>query len=132
MRVCEIPAGLLAAALLSSAGALGQTPHWIWHSFTNAAPAREEIVYFRKTFRTPPLLWNARLTVAADNEAVVFLNGVSVATCLGPDRPVRAEVSVRLHQGENVIAARARRRAGSGGLLVQLNLGGQTNLVSDA
>lgn len=116
---------LLFSLLLFSAR--GQTPQWIWHSDTNA-----NTVFFRKTFRTPPLLWNARLTVSADDRAEVFLNGVSVAHCTDWRNPSRGEVSVRLNQGENVIAVKAENASGPAGLLVHLNLGGQTNIVSDA
>jgi len=112
--------------------AFGQTPHWIWHTTTNAASGAGDAVYFRKTFRTPPLTWNARLAVSADDEAEVFLNAVPVATCRRWSEPARAEVSVRLNQGENVLAVRARNRSGTAGLLVHLNLNGQTNVVSDA
>src|SRR5688572_16442367 len=83
-----------------------QTPEWIWHPNTNAS-----LVHFRKSFRTPPLLWNARLTVSSDDSAEVFLNGVSVARCSDYKNPVRSEVSVRLNQGENVIAVRGENRS---------------------
>src|SRR6185295_7662224 len=128
---CRQPGLLLAGGLLMGGWATAQSPQWIWQSLTNPPASHAEVVYFRKTFRTPPLLWNARLTAAADAEAEVFLNGISVASCSRPDRPLRAEVSVRLHQGENVVAVRARHASGRGALLVQLNLGGQTNIVSD-
>jgi putative heme-binding domain-containing protein len=104
-----------------------QTPQWIWTD-TDAA----QTVFFRKTFRTPPLIWNSRLTLAVDDHAEIFLNGVSIGECRGPQQPIRTEVTVRLNQGENVIAVRAENRFGPAGLLVQLNLGGQTNLFSDA
>jgi len=67
----------LAAVGLRSAS--GQTPQWIWHAETNASAGAVRPVYFRKTFRTPPLTWNARLAVSADDEAEVFLNAVPVA-----------------------------------------------------
>src|SRR6185503_11439183 len=75
---------------------------------------------------------NARLAVSADDEAEVFLNSVAVANCRRWSEPARAEVSVRLNQGENVLAVRARNRSGDAGLLVHLNLNGQTNVFSDA
>ena len=117
--------------LCGTAPVSAQTPDWIWDS--PAAPQAEgrRVLFFRKTFRTPPLLWNARLTAAADDSADVFLNGVLVAKCERWDRPVRAEVTVRLNQGENVLAVAARNEAGPGGLLVHLNLGGETTVVSD-
>src|SRR5688572_26763499 len=94
-----------------------QTPHWIW-SGTNASRSSEQTVLFRKTFRTPPLIWNSRLTAAADDSAEIFLNGVSVGKCVGPQDPMRAEVTVRLNQGENVLAVRAANRGELAGLLV--------------
>jgi putative heme-binding domain-containing protein len=106
-----------------------QNPQWIWDGNTNNSAG--STVFFRRTFRTPPLTWNARLAVSADDEAEVFLNSVPVVTCRQWNEPARAEVSVRLNQGDNVIAVRARNASGDAGLLVQLNLNGQTNLVSD-
>jgi putative heme-binding domain-containing protein len=124
MFFCLVVGGLCSA--------YGQSPQWIWHAETNASASTGQTVYFRKTFRTPPLTWNARLSVSADDEAEVFLNSVSVAACRQWREPARAEVSVRLNQGENVLAVRARNRSGESGLLVHLNLNGQTNVVSDA
>ncbi len=120
---------ILFALLLCNAAAsiLAQTPDWIWHANTNA-----QSVFFRKSFRTPPLLWNARLTVSADDSAEVFLNGVSVARCTDYKNPIRSEVSVRLNQGENVIAIHGENKSGNAGLLVHFNLNGQTNLISDS
>jgi putative heme-binding domain-containing protein len=111
---------------------LAQVPEWIW----SAGPVADnagDVRWFRRVFRTPPYTWNARLTVSADASAEVFLNGKPVAVCERWDRPLRAEVSVNLHQGENVLAVRARAAAGRAGLLVHLNLGGANNdlVVSD-
>jgi putative heme-binding domain-containing protein len=106
-----------------------QTPEWIW-----AADQSATEVWFRKPFQTPPYTWNARLTVAADDEAQVFLNGKPVATCTDWREPVRAEVSVKLNQGPNVLAVHARNRQGRAGLLVHLNMGGDgtRQIVSDS
>jgi len=72
--------------LCGAAPVSAQTPNWIWDS--PAAPQVEgrRVLFFRKTFRTPPLLWNARLTAAADDSADVFSDGVLVATCERWDR----------------------------------------------
>src|SRR5690349_2167465 len=83
------------------ASANAQTASWIWHPQTNLPTAGEQVVYFRKTFRTPPLLWISRLTVAADDSADVYLNGVQVGRCESFEQPIRTEVTVRLNQGEN-------------------------------
>jgi putative heme-binding domain-containing protein len=120
---------LLVALLFASAVfAQAQVPQWIWiDGVTNGAAT----VFFRKTFRTPPLTWNARITVAADDSAEVFLNGVLIGECRGPQQPMRSEVSVRLNQGENVVAVRSVNKSGAAGLLVDLNLLGKTNVFSD-
>ena len=123
---------LLAISMLlaSSGWSLAQTPEWIWHGETNVST-----VYFRKVFRIPPQTWNSRLTVAADDRAEIFLNGVLVARCTNWRHPSRSEVTVRLNQGENVIAVKAENRNTAGdarGLLVHLNVGGELNFVSDA
>jgi hypothetical protein len=49
-----------------------------------------------------------------------------------PDRSVRMETTVRLHQGENVIGIRAEHPRGVGAVLVHLTLGGVKTIVSDA
>lgn len=134
-------AAFLFTALFSALVCRAQTPDWIWHGDTNAST-----VYFRKAFRIPPQTWNSRLTVAADDRAEIFLNGVLVARCTDWRHPSRSEVTVRLHQGENVIAVKAVSREGertrepvqkaaadnSRGLLVHLNVGGNLNFVSDS
>jgi putative heme-binding domain-containing protein len=119
---------LLALFFVLAAGA--QTPEWIW--FGEASQTNATTIYFRKTFRTPPLIWNSRLTVSADDQAEVFLNGISVAKCIDWQQPSRSEVTVRLNQGENVIAVKAQVKEGARGLLVHLNLAGEVNLVTDS
>ena len=122
-----------AGASLRCAGA-ALRPEWIWHRAGTNSPAASELLFFRKTFRTPPYMWNARLTASADDAAEVFINGHRVASCARWDQPVRAEVSMKLNQGENVMAIRASNREGAGGVLLHLNLGGseQAQLVTDA
>ncbi len=129
-RVCQA-VRLVGAILLSGlCPVVAQTPQWIWHSNGTPGPGATS-VYFRKSFRTPPLLWNARLTGTADDGAEIFLNGLLVARCDRWDRPIRAEVTVRLNQGENVLGVRAWNTNGLAGLLVQLGLGGETNVITD-
>ncbi len=45
---------------------------------------------------------------------------------------MRNELSVRLNQGENVIAVKGENRQGPAGLLVHFNINGQTNILSDS
>ena len=112
-----------------------QTAEWIWSAApamaTGAAP---EVRWFRKPFRTPPYTWNARLSVVASDAAEVYLNGRLVVTCSQAGEPARAEVSMNLIQGDNLLAIRAVHRAGPAALLVHLNLGGTETrqVMSDA
>lgn len=121
-------------ALISTAFGQNPTPEWIWAPPAPQTDTSSETVWFRHTFRTPPYNWNARLTAVADGTAEVFLNGKRVAMCDQPAQPVRAEVSMNLNQGENLIAIRATRRTTPGALLVHLNLGGTETrqVLSDA
>lgn len=105
--------------------AFAQEPLWIWGDPATPATAENPSTrWFRKSFRTPPYTWNARLTVAADDSATVYLNGREVVACSQPGQPARAEVSMNLNQGENLLAVRVDNRSGPAGLLVHLHLGG--------
>lgn len=128
----------LKSLLLGLLGVLGtwaraETPHWITWTNGPVPAGTAETLHFRRTFRTPPYNWNARLTVAADAAAEVLLNGRPVARSEQPDQPVRAEVSVNLNQGDNVLAVRVSRTGGPPALLLHLNLGGTETreIVSD-
>ncbi len=116
-------AAVVAVHVVATQGAEAPTPQWIWASGSRGSSSTGT-VWFRRTFQTPPFTWNARLTVVADDQADVFLNGHPVAACRQPGEPIRAEVSMRLNQGNNVLAVRARNESGPAGLLVHLNLGG--------
>ncbi len=115
-------------------------PQWIWPAPRDTNTPAPATAWFRQTFTTPPYTWNARLTAVADGTAEVFLNGRKVAACDQPGQPVRAEVSMNLNQGPNLIAVHAIRRPPTpdgpspGGLLVHLNLGGTETrqIVSDS
>jgi putative heme-binding domain-containing protein len=111
-----------------------ENPHWIWaRGAAGTGVSTNSEVWFRREFRSPTGTWNARLTVAADDTAEIFLNGKPVATCVAPGQPVRAEVSMNLHHGSNLLAARVLNRQGAAGLLVHLNMGGSETreLISD-
>jgi putative heme-binding domain-containing protein len=129
--VGRVRAALTTLVVLTSTPSFAaDTPQWIWSTNSDAEP---QTVWFRKVFPTPPYMWNARLTLSADDEAEVFLNGKPVAVCTDWNQPVRAEVSMRLHHGTNVLGVRARNREGPGGLLVHLNMGGAESqqVISD-
>lgn len=124
--------GWLVAVLLEGLFARAQSaesvdpegPEWIWAHPSTTPDDPVETVWLSHRFQTPPYTWNAKLAVVADDAAEVWLNGKLVATCSGPERAVRAEVSMKLVQGDNLLAIRARNRSGPSGVLVQLSLGG--------
>ena len=129
------PRRFCCAALISAAvfavHALAQTPEWIWGSTS----AETETRYFRKSFTVPPGIQRARLSVAADNNAEVRLNGKVVARNNGWDRPSSVTLNA-LATGPALLEVTARNAGGSAGLLVRLDLvkkeGRPEVVVSDA
>lgn len=115
---------LVFLAVTARASAQSPAPEWISGPTASPGNAFAETVWFRHAFRTPPYTWNARLTAVSDGTAEIFLNGKRVATCDQPSQPVRAEVSMNLQQGENLIAVRTTRPTEPASLLIHLNLGG--------
>jgi len=115
---------LLFFAFVTTAFAQSPTPEWIGLNPADHAATAPDTLYFRRAFRTPPYTWNARLTAVTDGTAEIYLNGKRVAACDQPSQPVRAEVSMNLNQGENLLAVRTTHRTQPGALLIHLNLGG--------
>jgi putative heme-binding domain-containing protein len=115
---------LVFLAVVARVPAQSPAPEWISAPSATPGNAFSENVWFRHAFRTPPYTWNARLTAVTDGTAEIFLNGKRVATCDQPSQPVRAEVSMNLQQGENLIAVKTTRRQEPASLLIHLNLGG--------
>lgn len=121
-----LPLTLLCSALQA------EDPVWIWsHPPPQPSPTPpQEVVLFRHAFTTPPFTWNARLTVVATHHTEVFLNGKPVAQSSRPDQIARAEVSMHLHQGPNLLAVRSttppptNSNPTPAGILIHLNLGG--------
>src|SRR2546425_6620580 len=106
-------------SLLLPLAASGENPNWIWHNNHGAAPKPDEVRYFRRTFQSPATPSRALLTVAADDEARIYINGKEVTEAKGYEHPLRDDVTRYLKKGANVIAIRARNRAGEvAGVLV--------------
>src|SRR5262249_16702640 len=68
-----------ATFLLLSVAARAENPHWIWHDNHGAAIQADDVRYFRKTFKYNGKLTKAILSIAADDEATVYINGKEVA-----------------------------------------------------
>lgn len=92
----------------------GPAPSWIWAPTTPAPTTRdvpEGKVWLAREFDAPSGA-TAQLAVAADNRAVVFLNGDRVLTCTGPARPAFTPLTLRA--GRNLLAIQAANAAHDG------------------
>ncbi|CAG0966659.1 Alpha-L-rhamnosidase [Phycisphaerales bacterium] len=105
----------------------GPTPSWIWGQSPgqpapspNAAP--EGSMWFARDFDAPIGAVRGRLAVAADNRAVIYLNGQPVLTTTSWSGPAFAEVPLR--EGRNLLAVEATNSKGTGrnpaGLIARL------------
>jgi putative heme-binding domain-containing protein len=126
----------LAALVLFAATALpAQTPEWIWHANDGQAPGDGETRFFRKRFSLPGAPRKAQLTVAADNQFIVLLNGREVARGEGWSEPQVFDLTRQLKPEENCLAVQGRNEGGPAGVLVRLEVtqrdGGTQAIVSD-
>src|SRR4051812_15346013 len=92
--------------LFAAANAFADTPLWIWHN-NGRAIQTNEVRYLRRSFNLDAKPTKASLSVAADDDGIVFINGKQVAHTKGYDKPEYKDVSAQLKKGENVIAIRA-------------------------
>lgn len=108
------------------------TPQWIWSSGESA----DAVVFLRGHVDTTGLtVKSARLVVAADEKATVFVNGTSVLKNENWGSPSSADVLKLLKPGKNVVAIRAANSDGPAGVVAQLTLdttAGPQVLVSNA
>lgn len=100
-----------------------EAPKWIWHDNKGAAIQPEEVRFFRKDFELDGKVGKAVLRVAADDEAIVYLNGKEVLRAKDWDKPGAEDVTGGLRNGKNVLAVRGRNiGADIAGVLVVLEL----------
>jgi putative heme-binding domain-containing protein len=113
------------------AATTGATPQWIW-----LGEAKDnQAVYFRKEITgVNNRTGSARLYLAADNAAEVFVNGVKVVENKAWDDPTFIDIRKHLSVGRNTLAIRAENATSAAGLLVRLLLDSDrdtTAIVSD-
>src|SRR5438445_9539152 len=96
--------------LTGSVKTRGDTPQWIWHH--NKSVKANEVCFLRKTFHLDSMPSKASLRVAADDEAIVYLNGHEVAHSQGYKDPAAQDVTDQLEKGANVLAIRSQTRPG--------------------
>src|SRR5262245_3530647 len=78
--------------------ALADNPRWIWNDDRGKAIQTNEVRFFRKTFQATGRITKVQLSVAADDEAVVYLNGKKVASPSGYETPVQKDVTDDVHK----------------------------------
>src|SRR5436309_845893 len=81
-------------------------PDWIWHDNKGAAIKTNEVRFFRKVFRVETRPQKALLSIAADDDAIVYINGKEVVHAKNYDQPSHEEVKREIRKGDNVIAIR--------------------------
>jgi len=106
-KIC--PARLVACLLAFFTFTLcAETPHWIWRGSKGAPIQPEETCFLRRTFRAETKPDKAVLTIAADDEATIFINGREIIRPKGYDKPAVEDVTRDIKKGENVIAIRVK------------------------
>jgi len=92
---------------------------WIW-SNAAATPSDGTKLAFRTTFTLPTAAASTAVVVAADNDAVVFVNGKKVATAPDWQNPVIATVTNELKRGDNELLVVVTDAGGLAGLRLEL------------
>src|SRR5437879_2378518 len=88
----------LAILPLLSVAARAENPHWIWHDNHGAAIQTDEVRYFRKTFEAKGRLTKVLLSAAADDEAIIYINGKEVARPKDFSKPTYEDVTSQVKQ----------------------------------
>jgi len=94
---------------------------WIWSNVLAQSPPGERLT-FRKSFTLSSPAVHARLVVAADNEAQVFLNGKEVTTCSDWMNPVSRVVTSQLREGGNSMLVSAANAPAGGPAALKLEI----------
>ncbi len=93
---------------------------WIWDSVTKDVPT----LYFQRTVSLSRKPVSARLWIAADNKAEIFVNGVPVETVEGWGEVRPLEIAGELYAGDgNVLSVKAINSGGPGSVAVRLEVG---------
>ncbi len=120
-----------APPLPASAIAL-ESASWIWHAGDGAEPG-PCVRWFRCTLELPSLPQSAEISIAADNEYALYVNGRAVGTGAAWERADVWDAAPLLSTGRNVLALRVR-NAGDGpnpaGVVAALTLDGTSVAVS--
>ncbi|HIK96171.1 MAG TPA: c-type cytochrome [Planctomycetes bacterium] len=120
MRSCTFSILLATAVALNAGSAAARdaaTAQWIWDSATPS-----EIVYFRLVINVVGSPKSCSIVAACDNQMVAFVNGQKVLENRSWEQPVRADISMHLRPGENIIAIAGRNAGGPAGLVGRIDV----------
>ena len=92
---------------------------WIW-SGTKAA--EEDVCFFRKAFRLGDTPDKARLSVACDNKASIYLDGKPVGENDDWNQPAVLDLAKQLKAGDHLLAIRAENHGGPAGLIAKFEI----------
>ncbi|MEZ6128235.1 MAG: c-type cytochrome [Planctomycetaceae bacterium] len=101
----------------------GLNPTWIWGE-DNATN------YTLQTTFSVDNVVAARLLASCDNEGTVFVNGKQVASGSEWERPMAADVTGQLKNGENVVTARVSNHGGIAAFVLKLALKNESGKVT--
>ena len=114
---------LIASLFLLATSLRAELPDWIWHDNHGAKPGDGEVRYFRKTFVVDSAkVTKAQLSLAADNNALVFINGHKIGENNDWKTGSYFDVKKELKAGTNVIAIRGTNTDGPAGVIAILEI----------
>ncbi|MEO7299654.1 MAG: heme-binding protein, partial [Verrucomicrobiota bacterium] len=99
-----------------------QVPEWIWHSNNGAAATNNEDRFFHKTFVAEKKPESAILSIAADDQANIWVNGKKQREVTGWNNSVNLDITKDVKEGTNSIAIHGFSTAGEAAFIAKLTM----------
>ena len=120
---------LFSALLLGSSMLVHAEPQWVWTSTPHPGADKVQVVYLRHEVDVPAQVKKATLTIAADRDAAIILDGKELAMSSNNGQAEAIDLTV-LFAGrgaeKRLLALRCSNKSGKGGVVAQLKLEGAT------
>ncbi|HTA31398.1 MAG TPA: hypothetical protein VK731_12980, partial [Candidatus Cybelea sp.] len=113
---------LLVSISLAAGSLRAELPEWIWHNNQGAGTNDGEVRFFRKTFDVKGKATKAKLSIAADDFAQIYLNGRKIGKADGWSSGTFIDVGEDLVEGENVLALRGTNITGPAAIVAMLEI----------
>ena len=117
LRIC-----LLGSIFLLANSLRAELPEWIWYNNHPAKTNDNEVRFFRKPFTVDGKVNKARLSIAADDYAEVFLNGRKIGAVNGWKTAAYFDVTKDLKSGDNLLALRGTNMVAAAAILAMLEM----------